>query len=202
MYRIETMFRRTERGGRRVTIGMKARAAAAMMMFAALGGVGAQEKDAGPASFTLTPQGAIAECLPDATARVVVFPTEDVRGVDTLALKAQGLPPSTEFAVFLTELPGPPFGAVEYIGDFGTNAKGTGFLRVDTIVDEAFASTLVDGTRVRKELNHMVIWFANPEDDDFCFGPGGGVTTPFDGDGVAGVTVLSSASFLPEAPLP
>ena len=51
-------------------------------------------------------------------------------------------------------------------------------------------------------LNHVVVWFADPADDDFCLGPGGGVVTPFDGDGDAGVTVLSSANFLPGAPLP
>jgi hypothetical protein len=156
-----------------------------------------------PLSFGLAPPaGAVANCLPDASARVTLFAREDVRGVDTLDLKAEGLPPDTGFAVFLTELPGPPFGAVEYVGAFTTNAAGRGALRVDAVVEEAFSSTLVGGTRVRKELNHVVIWFADPAGDDLCFGVGGGVITPFDGDGVAGGTVLSSANFLPGAPLP
>jgi len=55
---------------------------------------------------------------------------------------------------------------------------------------------------MNSRLNHVVVWFANPADDDFCFGPRGGVVTPFDGDGDAGLTVLSSANFLPGAPLP
>jgi hypothetical protein len=153
-------------------------------------------------SFRLTPPPAVAACLPNATARVVVVPTEEIRGVDTLFLAAHGLPPNTEFTVFLAELPAPPFGAVEYVGDFTTNAAGRGSVRVDAVVNEAFASTLEGSTRVRKELDHVVVWFADPADDDFCFGTGGGVTTPFDGDGAAGVTVLSSASSLPDAPLP
>jgi hypothetical protein len=64
-------------------------------------------------------------------------------------------------------------------------------------------STVVDGVRKRADLNHVVVSFAEPADDDFCFAPGGtGPVTTFDGDGDAGVTVLSSANFLPSAPLP
>jgi hypothetical protein len=121
--------------------------------------------------------------------------------VDTLDLKAEGLPAHTEFTVFLTES-AVSVGAVQYIGDFTTNAAGRGSMRVDTIVEEAFASTVVDGSRVRKELNHVVLWFADPNVDNFCFAPQTGPTTPFDGDGQAGAAVLSSKNFLPNAPLP
>ena len=139
-------------------------------------------------------------CFSSASATVTVFPKEEGRGVDTLDLQAKGLPPNTSFTVFLTEQPGFPFGASEYIAEFTTNAAGRGSVRVDAVIEEAFA---FDGnTRVRKDLNHVVIWFADPKDDDVCFGPGGGPTTPFDGDGQAGATVLSSKNFLPNAPLP
>ncbi len=56
--------------------------------------------------------------------------------MDTLDLHAEGLRPNTTFAVFLTEMPVPPFGAVQYIGDFTTNAAGRGSVRVDAIIDE------------------------------------------------------------------
>src|SRR6266513_4410294 len=80
-----------------------------------------------PFGFNLVPASdPIAACLPDASARVTVFPREEIRGVDTLELRAHGLRPNTSFAVFLTEMPVPPFGAVQYIGDFTTNAHGTG----------------------------------------------------------------------------
>ena len=47
----------------------------------------------------------------------------------------------------------------------------------------------------------MVIWFADPAADDVC--PAGiGAKTPFDGDGEAGIAVLSSRNSLPGAPLP
>jgi hypothetical protein len=163
----------------------------------------AHAQNSAPLSFNLTPASdTIAACLPNAAASVTVFSKEDIRGVDTLDLKTEGLPANTSFAVFLTELPGPSVGAVQYIGDFTTNAAGKGSLRVDAIIDEAFSSTVVGGVRVRKELNHMVIWFADPSADDSCFAPGTGPITPFDGDGQAGAAVLSSINFIQGAPLP
>jgi hypothetical protein len=148
-----------------------------------------------PSSFHLD---AIAPCLANAVAKVTVFPKEETRGVDTLELRAHGLPPNTTFAVFLTELPVPPFGAVQYVADFTTNAAGRGHVRVDAIINEAFAFNNITG--VRTDLNHIVFWFADPADDEDCVP--GSAPTHFDGDGVAGVAAMSSKNFLPGAPLP
>ena len=154
-------------------------------------------------NFDLVPASTtIQTCLPNASARVTVFLKDEIRGVDTLDLKTEGLPPNTSFSVFLLEEPSSPFGAAQYIADFTTNAAGRGSVRVNAVIEEAFSSTLVGTTRVRKELNHMGIWFSDPAADDFCFAPGTGPVTPFDGDGQAGVQVLSSRNFLPSAPLP
>ena len=158
----------------------------------------AQAHSAEPFRFSLVATSTT--CFSNASATATLLPTEEDRGVDTLELKAKGLPPNTSFTVFLTELAEFPFGASEYIAEFTTNAAGRGSVRVNAVIEEAFA---FDGnTRVRKDLNHIVVWFADPKDDDVCFGPGGGPTTPFDGDGQAGATVLSSKNFLPNAPLP
>jgi hypothetical protein len=152
-----------------------------------------------PSRFNLVPASdPIAACLPNAAATVAVFPREDIRGVDTLDLHAEGLRPNTTFAVFLTEMPVPPFGAVQYIGDFTTNPAGTGSVRVDAIVDEAFAFNNITG--VRTDLNHIVFWFADPDDDEDCVP--GSAPTHFDGDDEAGVAAMSSKNFLPGAPLP
>jgi hypothetical protein len=149
--------------------------------------------------FNLVPaSAAIATCLPNAAAEVVVSPREDVRGVDTLDLHASDLRPNTTFAVFLTELPVPPFGAVQYIGDFTTNAAGNGSVRVDAIINEAFAFNNITG--VRTDLNHIVFWFADPADDEDCVP--GSAPAHFDGDGESGVAAMSSKNFLPGAPLP
>ena len=136
--------------------------------------------------------------MPNPAATVAVFPREEIRGVDTLDLHAEGLRPNTTFAVFLTEMPVPPFGAVQYIGDFTTNAAGRGDVRVDAIIDEAFAFNNITG--IRTDLNHIVFWFADPEDDEDCLP--GSAPTHFDGDDEAGVAAMSSKNFLPGAPLP
>ena len=172
-----------------------------VLALAAGGNAFAQERK--PLRFELLPPaGTIANCIPNGRAEVTVFPKEEINGTDTLQLKASGLVPNIEVTVFLTELAAPPFGAVEYIGDFKTNAAGEGSFRANTIVNEAFASVTVGGTRVRTDLNHVVLWFADPADDDVCFAPNSGPVTPFDGDGNAGATILSSANSLPGAPLP
>jgi len=153
----------------------------------------------GPSRFNLVPASdPIAACLPNASATVAVFPKEDIRGVDTLDLHAEGLRPNTTFAVFLTQMPVPPFGAVQYIGDFTTNAAGRGSVRVDAIINEAFAFNNITG--VRTDLNHIVFWFADPADDEGCVP--GSAPAHFDGDGESGVAAMSSKNFLPGAPLP
>lgn len=91
--------------------------------------------------------------------------------------------------MFLLEQAGAPFGAAEYIG-------GNAFT---LIVQEAFASTLVDGRRVRVDLDRIGVWFADPRDDDFCLGDGSPVT-PFDGDDEAGVQAFNSANADPLPP--
>jgi hypothetical protein len=152
-----------------------------------------------PFTFRLVPASdPIAACLPNAAARVTVFPREEIRGVDTLDLHAEGLRPNTTFAVFLTEMPVPPFGAVQYIGDFTTNAAGIGSVHVDAIIDEAFAFNNITGIRI--DLNHVVFWFADPADDEDCVP--GSPPAHFDGDGESGVAAMSSKNFLPGAPLP
>ena len=138
--------------------------------------------------FDLFPRNAA--CLPNAAGHATVFHKEDALGVDTLRLTASGLPANTQFTVFLTERDAfttPPFGATEYVADFTSNAAGVASLQVDAIVMEAFSSTVAAGSRVRANLDHLVIWFAAPSDAPNCSG-----TTPFDGDGVAGTAALSS----------
>ena len=145
-------------------------------------------------SFRLVPaSAAVANCLPNATGDVTVLQKEDILGVDALHLHARGLSANTDFAVFLTSADAfatPPFGAVEYIGDFTTNFAGTGSLKVDAIIAEAFVSTLVGTSRVRENLDNLVFWFADPAQVPACFNFSG--FTPFDGDGHAGPAAMSS----------
>jgi hypothetical protein len=145
---------------------------------------------------------AVAKCMPKARVYVTVQLQDEQQGRDVLLINATGLEPDTAFTTFLVEEPADPFGAVEYIGDFEADKYGNAHTELRAIVEEAFASTLVDGVRVRVDLNHVGMWFADPESDDFCFGKDGGKTTPFDGDGTAGVQAFNTANILPADPLP
>jgi hypothetical protein len=141
-------------------------------------------------SFDIVPVNA---CLSDATGDVTVLHKEDTLGVDTLHLDVRGLPANTDFAVFLTSgaFATPSFGVVAYIGDFTTNAAGIGSLKVDAIIAEAFVST--PGTpRGRADLDHLVFWFADPDQVPACFNFDTSKPTPFDGDGQAGPAAMSS----------
>jgi len=134
----------------------------------------------------------LARCMPNARVKITVRSTTDAIGFDILRVKARNLAPNRDYTVFLLEQAASPFGAAEYIGDVSTDARGNANNELHLIVDEAFSSTLVNGTRERVELNQVGMWFADPADDDFCLGANSPVT-PFDGDNEAGVQAFNSA---------
>ena len=147
----------------------------------------------------LTPSSAVlAACMPHAKLLVTVKFTTAELGFDRFQIRARDLPPNRDYTVFLLEQAGPPFGAAEYIGDFHTDESGNSQNTFRLIVQEAFASTLVDNKRVRVDLNRIGVWFADPADDEFCLP--GSAPTPFDGDNEAGVQAFNSAHALPLPP--
>lgn len=142
----------------------------------------------------LTPSSAqLGQCMPNADVNVDVRLTTDKQGFDVFDISARHIAPNRDYTVFLLEQAGSPFGAAEYIGDLSTNDEGNGHAEFHLIVQEAFASTLVNGNRVRVDLNRVGMWFADPKDDDFCLGANS-PTTPFDGDNEAGVQAFNSAN--------
>jgi hypothetical protein len=145
----------------------------------------------------LTPSSPdLARCMPNARVKITVRSTTDAIGFDVLRVKARHLAPNRDYTVFLLETAGAPFGAAEYIGDITTDARGNADNELHLIVDEAFSSTIVNGQRVRVDLNQVGMWFADPADDDFCLGANSPVT-PFDGDNEAGVQAFNSANTQP-----
>jgi hypothetical protein len=142
----------------------------------------------------LTPSSAqLAACMPNAQLGVKVGLTTEKHGFDRLELAARGLPSNTDFAVFLLQQAGSPFGAAEYIGDFSTDDEGTAHQNLRLIVQKAFSSTIVNGVRQRVDLNRIGVWFADHTADDFCLGVNSPIT-PFDGDNEAGVQAFNSAN--------
>jgi hypothetical protein len=148
-------------------------------------------------SFELTPSSAqIAACMPNVKVNVEVDLTTDEKGFDVFEIEGHNLRPNTAFTVFLIQQAGAPFGAAEYIGDFTSNRGGRASNKFRLIVQEAFSSTLVNGQRVRVDLNSVGVWFADPADDETCVP--GSAPTPFDGDNEAGVQAFNSDNhFLP-----
>jgi hypothetical protein len=193
----------------RVTHGVVAAASAALALTAGTVGHAAASGPQGPQTGTPATQSVrlplspssdqLAACFPHARAKVRVDLTTDAIGKDTFDITARGLRPRTDYTVFLLEKAASPFGAAEYIGDFTSDKHGRADNTFRLIVQEAFASTLVNGTRVRVDLNQVGAWFADPAGDDFCLGPKSPVT-PFDGDNAAGVQAFNSANTTPLPP--
>jgi hypothetical protein len=153
-------------------------------------------------NFKLAPSNdKLAGCMPKVKVSISVALRTDATGRDIFTADITGGPKNTSFTIFLLERPDKGFGSAEYIGDLDTNGYGKGHVELKLIVEEAFSSTLVnEGTdhekRVRKELDHVGMWFADPKDDDFCLGKDSPVT-PFDGDNEAGVQAFNSANTQP-----
>jgi hypothetical protein len=157
----------------------------------------AAQEDAAVTRLRLTPSSAeLARCMPNAKVKITVNSTTDAVGSDSFTVRARHLPPNRDFTVFLLQTAGAPFGAAEYIGDITTDEDGRADNTFHLIVDEAFSSTIVNGERVRVDLNQVGMWFADPADDDFCLGANSPVT-PFDGDNEAGVQAFNSANTQP-----
>jgi hypothetical protein len=181
------------------TAALTVTAAAAALLGAAVGpatvtGQGASAPAAQRAVRTVTlnleaSTPKLRSCFPHARSRVTVALTTDAVGKDSFTIQAWGLRPSTGFTVFLIEKAGSPFGAVEYIGDFTTDKQGRALNVYHLIVEEAFAFNNVSG--LRRELNSVGFWFADPKDDNGCLG-GKSPVTQFDGDGSAGVQMMNS----------
>ena len=139
----------------------------------------------------------LAKCMPKAHVDVKVELKTDKVGFDDFEIKASGLPAKTAFTVFLLQQADNPFGAAEYIGDITTDNKGRASNEFKLIVQESFSSVVVNGQRVRTDLNQVGMWFADPAADDFCLGKGKGPVTPFDGDDEAGTQAFNSRNASP-----
>jgi hypothetical protein len=150
-----------------------------------------------------------AGCLRGATARVTVTPLGPVERLD---IRATHLPPSTEFDLFVIQVPNAPFGLSWYQGDLESNASGVaegrfvGRFNIETFIvapgtasapvvhhSPPFPDASTNPATAPVHTFHLGIWFNSPTDaaNAGC----SNAVTPFNGDHHAGVQALSTRNF-------
>jgi hypothetical protein len=158
--------------------------------------------------FAMVRSGAAvgANCLQTAAAKVRVV----ARGQnEKLTLTATGLPPNTEFDLFITQLPNGPFGVSWYQSDLESDSYGAATVTVIGRFNvETFAVAPGSGaapvTHPDKDAAsnppfapihtyHVGFWFNSPADAVKAGCPG--AVTAFNGDHTAGVQAMSTRNF-------
>jgi hypothetical protein len=128
-----------------------------------------------------------------------------------------GLPPNTDFDLFVTQIPLAPFGLSWYQGDIETDATGAGSGRfigrfnLETFIvapgifnkspivfqnprNPQFSDTNINPQTQPVHQYHLGLWFNSPKDAIKAGGPPN--ETPFNGEHNAGVQVLNTSNFL------
>jgi hypothetical protein len=134
--------------------------------------------------------------------------------VETMKVNVEGLPPNTDFDLFVIQVPNAPFGLSWYQGDIQTDAFGKGSrefigrFSIETfIVAPGIANAPADpfnepGSIPDAKQNpatnpvqtyHIGLWFNSPADVVKAGGPN--TITPFNGEHNAGVQVLNTSEF-------
>ena len=158
--------------------------------------------------FSLVRSARVETCLASASGEVTV---RSVDGVDVMEVALQGLPPDSDFALFLLQQPSAPFGIGTYQGDVRTNASGRGAQRFigrfgatsfsvapgavasPVLHHEAFPDAQSGPATGPVHQLHLGLWFNSPA-DAVKAGCAGDVT-PFNGTHNAGIQALSTRNF-------
>ena len=149
-------------------------------------------------------------CIGNAQARVVDVP---LGPVELLNITATGLPPNTEFDLFVIQVPNAPFGLAWYQGDLETNALGVasgnfvGRFNIETFIvaqpppvaapvvhnQPPFPDANINPTTEPVHTFHLGIWFNSPTDAQNAGCPN--TLTRFNGEHNAGIQALSTRDF-------
>src|SRR3712207_5964302 len=150
-----------------------------------------------------------AKCVEGATAQVKVT---ELGVVEILDLRVSKLAPNTGYSFFVLQVPDSSFGVSWYNGELETDQYGVGEQRfIGRFNDETFAiapgsvaapvvhteAPFPDDDKNPKfgpiHTFHLGVWFSDPAE-----AAAAGCTdtvTPFDGDHIAGIQVLSTRNF-------
>jgi len=166
---------------------------------------------ADPISFGLARSTAVknAHCLPAAHGHVEVQP---LGPVELMEMTVSGLPPNTEFDVFIIQLPNAPFGLSWYQGDIETDESGIGHafffgrFSIETFIvapgtgpapvvhnQQPFPDAATNPATGPVHTYHVGVWFNSPLDAAAAGCPA--TVTPFNGDHNAGIQALSTRKF-------
>ena len=160
-------------------------------------------------AFDMAVSAAAAGCLPNAQGQVTV---RQAGANQRMQVRVNGLPPHTEFALFVLQTPTGPFGMSWYQGDIVTDENGSGSQQFFGIFSrELFV--FAPATRAAPQTDpfdaatnpatapvhtyHLGLWFSDPTDASNAGCPG--TVTPFEGNHQAGIQVLNTSNFGTEA---
>jgi hypothetical protein len=195
------------------TLARQAGTSAVSLALAALVGVGSMSAAAAPPGelkFDMAVAGAAQACLPNAKAHVTVRDASG--GNQRMDVSVDGLPPYTEFSVFVLQVPTGPFGMSWYQGDIVTDKKGgsseefRGIFSKELFVFAPAVRTapptdpfdaLTNPATAPVHTYHLGLWFSDPADAAAAGCPG--TVTPFEGNHQAGIQVFNTSNFGTEA---
>jgi len=160
--------------------------------------------------FDMAVSAAAAGCLPNAQGHVTV---RQAGANQRMQVNVNGLPPNTEFAFFVLQVPTAPFAMSWYQGDIVTDDYGSGSQQFFGI----FSSELfvfAPATRAAPQTDpgvdaltnpatapvhtyHLGLWFSDAADAAAAGCPG--TVTPFEGNHQAGIQVFNTSNFGTEA---
>ena len=152
-------------------------------------------------------------CLKNVKAQVIDTP---LGPVERLEIRATGLPPNTEFDLFVIQVPNAPFGLAWYQGDLESDALGVaegkfvGRFNIETFIvaqspsapapvvheHQQFPDAAFNPTTEPVHTFHLGLWFNSPDDAQKAGCPS--TVTRFKGEHNAGIQVLSTRNFDPD----
>jgi len=192
------------------TISSHHRAMMALGVFAVFGARSARAAGSHKFTFPMVPSSdAIRACLPNASAMVTI---EDAKNNQVMTISVKGLAPSTEYDLFVIQVPHAKFGISWYQSDLETNRQGDGTAKVRGIFSiETFSISQDTITTLGRENTpqtgatfgavnqyHLGLWFNDPQVPfDLGCEPGAMMptVTPFNGEQHAGIQVLNTSNF-------
>jgi hypothetical protein len=148
-------------------------------------------------------------CVRWARGRVSI---QKVGEAEEMTVQVQGLPPNTEFDLFVLSVPNFPFGLGWYQGDIKTNWQGKGQQKfigrfnketfslaignsvpAPQVHSSPFPDATVTPLTAPVHQYHLGLWFNSPTDAAKAGCPGN--VTPFNGEHNAGIQVLNTSNF-------